>query len=326
MKIDNIKILNFRSIKNTSFECSNFNIFVGQNNTGKTNFFEAIQWLFNGTPKSIDIEDLKYKSESSNTIEVEITFSNALQGAESMRNEANKTKIKNLLGTSDKVTIKRSSLEPKKRIVLIGDEIKDPGTGFDKALNDFLPKFEYISTRHYFEDVAKFSNKTPVGIMLSTVLEAILESNEKYIEFKQKFKSLFEDDDSEIKIKFDALGESVRLYLEKQFSDCESVKFEVTPPSFEDLLKKFETVVNDGVETYAHEKGDGMQRALMLAIIQAYADFRKNREDIGKSFLFFIDEAELHLHPTAQRKLKTVLLELCQNQDQVFLNTHSHFY
>lgn len=119
------------------------------------------------------------------------------------------------------------------------------------------------------------------------------------------------------------MGDKVRINLEKQFPDCTKVKFEVTQPIFEDLLKNFETSVDDGVETLASEKGDGMQRALMLAIIQAYAEFRKQNEDIGKSFLFFIDEAELHLHPTAQRKLKNVLLELCEGLDQVFINTHS---
>jgi len=65
------------------------------------------------------------------------------------------------------------------------------------------------------------------------------------------------------------------------------VSFEVKSPEFDDLLKNFETRVDDGVETYAHEKGDGMQRALMLAIIQAYAGHRKQKEDAGKSFLFF---------------------------------------
>jgi len=64
----------------------------------------------------------------------------------------------------------------------------------------------------------------------------------------------------------------------------------------------------------------------MLAIIQAYADYRKGREDAGKSFLFFIDEAELHLHPTAQRKLKEVLLTLSADLDQVFINTHSSVF
>jgi vacuolar-type H+-ATPase subunit D/Vma8 len=92
------------------------------------------------------------------------------------------------------------------------------------------------------------------------------------------------------------------------------------------LLKNFETSINDGVETLAEEKGDGMQRALMLAIIQAYADFRKENEDKNKSFLFFIDEAELHLHPTAQRNLKEVLHTLSQKMDQVFINTHSSVF
>jgi putative ATP-dependent endonuclease of the OLD family len=40
----------------------------------------------------------------------------------------------------------------------------------------------------------------------------------------------------------------------------------------------------------------------------------------------FIDEAELHLHPTAQRKLKTVLLDLAAQTDQVFINTHSSVF
>jgi putative ATP-dependent endonuclease of the OLD family len=114
--------------------------------------------------------------------------------------------------------------------------------------------------------------------------------------------------------------------LEKQFPDTTKVKFEVSAPAFDDLLKNFETTVDDGVETLAEEKGDGMQRALMLAIIQAYADFRKLNDDLGKSFLFFIDEAELHLHPTAQRKLKNVLHTLSQSTDQVFINTHSSVF
>src|SRR5690606_16612349 len=54
--------------------------------------------------------------------------------------------------------------------------------------------------------------------------------------------------------------------------------------------------------------------------------YRKGREDAGKSFLFFIDEAELHLHPTAQRKLKDVLLTLSADLDQVFINTHSSVF
>lgn len=327
MKISQIKIENFRSIESSEFNCSSFNIFVGQNNTGKTNFFEAVEWFYNGTPKGVSIDDLKFKRKQEREILVEVEFIGAQHGAENMKNEANKTKMQGVLDGSDVIVVRRVSSEAKKRVVEVNGAVIDKlPTGFDKAFNDFLPKFEYINTKQYFDAVAKYSARTPVGIMLSSVLETILEDNKQYAEFKEKFEALFDDDGSQVKVEFDRLGKAVKVHLEKQFSDCTNVKFEVSSPAFEDLLKNFETTVDDGVETYAHEKGDGMQRALMLAIIQAYADFRKERDDAGKSFLFFIDEAELHLHPTAQRKLKTVLLELCEDLDQVFLNTHSSVF
>jgi len=45
MKISNIRIENFRSIEATTFDPTDFNICVGQNNCGKTNFFEAIDFF-----------------------------------------------------------------------------------------------------------------------------------------------------------------------------------------------------------------------------------------------------------------------------------------
>lgn len=326
MKISRIKIENFRSIKQTEFATTDFNIFVGQNNCGKTNFFEAIEFFFNGLGRGGYIDELRFKRNPQNEILVEVEFTGALHGASQMQNPANKTKIENALNGSDTVIFKRTSLTPAKRKMFVNGAEVQPGTGFDAALNDFLPRFEYISTKQYYDSVAKYSKTTPIGIMLSGVLSTILQTNQQYQEFQSKFAELFEDDNSQIKEQFEAIGNKVKIHLEKQFPDTTKVKFEVSAPIFDDLLKSFSTSIDDGVETSAEEKGDGMQRALMLAIIQAYADFRKQNDDIGKSFLFFIDEAELHLHPTAQRNLKNVLHALSQDTDQVFINTHSSVF
>lgn len=326
MKIKSIEIKNFRSIKDAIIEMSDFNILVGQNNCGKTNFFEAVDFFYNGVPKKIDINSLKFKHDTSFEIEVSIKFSDCQEGASKMKNEKNKASILKAIGDSDEITITRSSLNLKKRTVFVNGAEVSPGTGFDTALNDFLPKFEYVNTKQYYDSVAKYASTTPMGIMLSGVLSEIVASNQKYKEFQEKFNELFSDDQSEIKVEFDKVGQRVKAYLEKQFPDCTKVNFEVTIPAFDDLLKNFNTSVDDGVETDAEEKGDGMQRALMLAIIQAYSDFRKQNDDSGKSFLFFIDEAELHLHPSAQRKLKDVLLTLSKDNDQVFINTHSSVF
>lgn len=326
MKIKRIKIENFRSIEAAEFSTSDFNIFVGQNNCGKTNFFEAIEFFFNGLGRGANINELKFRRDSEREILVEIEFEGALDGAAKMQHAANKSKIENALNGSDSVILRRLSSTVNKRKMFIGGNEVQPGTGFDAALNDFLPKFEYISTKQYYDAVAKYSKTTPIGVMLSGVLNVILQGNQQYQEFQDKFSELFEDDGSEIKKQFEAIGNKVKIHLEKQFPDTTKVKFEVTAPAFDDLLKSFSTSIDDGIETSAEEKGDGMQRALMLAIIQAYADFRKQGDDTGKSFLFFIDEAELHLHPTAQRNLKNVLHTLSQDTDQVFINTHSSVF
>lgn len=47
----------------------------------------------------------------------------------------------------------------------------------------------------------------------------------------------FPDDQSEIKVEFDKVGQKVKAYLEKQFPDCTKVNFEVTIPAFDDLQK-----------------------------------------------------------------------------------------
>jgi predicted ATP-dependent endonuclease of OLD family len=326
MKISRIKIENFRSIRHTEFNTTYFNIFVGQNNCGKTNFFEALEFFFNGLGKGITIDELRYKRDSQSEILVEIEFTGALEGASKMQNEKNKITIQNKLNGSDTVVFTRDSKDVKKRRMYVNGTEVQPGTGFDTALNDFLPKFEYISTKQYYDSVAKYAPKTPIGIMLSGVLSTILQSNQQYQDFQTKFSELFESDTSQIKTEFETIGNQVKIHLEKQFPDTTKVKFEVSAPAFDDLLKNFSTAIDDGVETSAGEKGDGMQRALMLAIIQAYSDFRKQNEDIGKSFLFFIDEAELHLHPTAQRNLKNVLHSLSQDTDLVFINTHSSVF
>lgn len=324
MKIKRISIENFRSIKQANISVSDFNIFVGQNNCGKTNLFEALEFFFNGYKG--DIRELIFKRSSDLEMSVEIEFSDIQDGLSKMQNEKNKTTLSSKLGDADTACIRRSSKDIKKRKLYISGNEVVPGTGFDAALNDFLPKFEYITTKQYYDSVAKYSKTTPIGAMLSNVLAAILQTNQQYKEFQEKFSALFESDDSEIKTEFDRIGNNVKAYLEKQFPDTSKVRFEVTQPAFEDLLKNFNTDIDDGIETSAEEKGDGMQRALMLSIIQAYSDFRKQNEDAGKSFLFFIDEAELHLHPKAQRQLKEVLYDLSKDTDQVFINTHSSVF
>lgn len=323
MRITKIIIENFRSIEHAVVGANRFNVLAGQNNHGKTNLFEAIEWFYNG---SGNIEDIRFKHEHGREVMVELEYSDIQAGIEAVINEGTRAKFAKFAEGRDVLRVKRSSSEASKR--LLWDEGKDEWTqknfaGFDKAFNDCVPRLQYISTRTSLSEVSKWGKKTPIGEMLSGVLSAILEKSQSYREFKNKFDELFTHDQSEVRQELDRLAGKVKDHLGRQFPECSKVGFGVKPPLFDELLKSFETSIDDGIETSAEEKGDGMQRALMLAILKTYSDYRRESDELGKRFLFLIDEAELHLHPTAQRQLKLALMDLVKNGDQVFINTHS---
>lgn len=318
MKISRIRIENFRSLKGVEVDVTRFSIFVGQNNHGKTNLFEAIEWFY--TAKSSP-DDYHFNRDTGNRIFVELTFDEVVESdIEKLATEANKTKIRDILGDSKSFSVQKSSADHKRKYVVDGVDKGNP-SGLDTAINEFLPKLEYVNTRIRLDDVSKYKDKNPIGLMLSGVLTAIVENSQEYLDFKEKFAKLFDSADSEVRKELDRLGAQVEVYLQKQFPDGTKVKFGVNPPQFGDLLKSFETSVDDGIETKAEDKGDGMQRAIMLSIIQAFADYRKAQSG-GGTFLFMIDEAELHLHPSAQRALKRALMDISMT-DQVLVNTHS---
>lgn len=325
MKIVNIKIQNFKSIQTTNVDLSDFNVNVGQNNHGKSNFFEAIRWFFGGFNKGEGLKNIQcVSSDTTEPVIVEITFN----GFQEKLDKSESPKVKTLiamLGDSDTIVIRRSSNsdEGKKR------ELLNPKTklwenpiGTDNAWGEFLPIFEYVKTQLSLEDIDTYKTTSPIGHMLTGLLQVIIEKDPEYAKFREQFDKLFKDDSSQVRIELNKLGGEVSVFLQKQFPDGTTVKFNVENPQFDELLKNFQTVVNDGVETTAAEKGDGMQRAIMLAIIQTYADYRR-KESLSNNFIFLIDEAELHLHPSGQRALKTALLDITLQGDQVLINTHS---
>jgi putative ATP-dependent endonuclease of OLD family len=217
--------------------------------------------------------------EVNNKISVEIYFDDVVEtDIEKLKTDAHKTKIKTLLDSKTSFSVIKTSVDHKRKYFVEHEDKGNP-SGLDTAINEFLPKLEYVNTKIRLDDVSKFKDRNPIGIMLSGVLTAIIENSQDYIDFKNQFSKLFDSDSSEVRQELDKLGTKVEVYLQKQFPNGTKVKFGVNPPNFNDLLKSFDTTVDDGIETKAEDKGDGMQRAIMLSIIQAFADYRK--EQIG---------------------------------------------
>ena len=320
MKITRIEVENFRSIKKYDFEIYDFNIFVGQNNHGKTNLFEAMDWFNSGKTESSNY----HKHDKNLVIKVRIHYKNVKKAVDALENEAYKNAIKGVLGDHDEFIMEKTSVDDKRVMIVDGADVGNP-RGFDPALNYFLPKIEYVTTKIRLSDVSGYKAKSPIAEMLSGVLSDVIKNDPKYKDFLKLFDELFNSAGSIFRNSVDNLEEKVEFYLQKQFAEETTVDFKIQDPKLEDMLKGFETEVDDGIKTKAENKGDGMQRAIMLAIIQAYADYRKEN-GIARNFVFLIDEAELHLHPSAQRSLKKALREIVNNGGQVFINTHSSIF
>jgi putative ATP-dependent endonuclease of the OLD family len=77
MRIGKIRIENFRSIKSADIQSSEFNIFVGQNNHGKTNLFEALDWFHTGAG---DPDQIVYERDRSKDFLVELESWQSRQG------------------------------------------------------------------------------------------------------------------------------------------------------------------------------------------------------------------------------------------------------
>jgi len=128
--------------------------------------------------------------------------------------------------------------------------------------------------------------------------------------------------------------------LQKELDNWDTtIDVEITPPDLDDIFKVGTNVwVNDGIRTDITRKGQGLQRAMIFALVRSLAIItRKEREaelteeepieaplrKASKSTYFILEEPELYLHPQAQRELFESLLELSRGENQVVLCTHS---
>jgi hypothetical protein len=225
MIIKHIKVENFRSIESVSLDLEIFNIQVGQNNHGKTNYFESIRWFFNGYLTKESKANIQRK-DAAGDIVVEITFSGLQDAIENMSNAAKKTALQKIFANNeDEIVIRRSTAvdDGKKRQLLKPDGQWHDPIGVDKTWGDLLPKLEYVDTQVRANEINGYTKKSPITEMLSGILGTIIEEDPNYRDFTQKFRELFGSDDSQIKAELDSLGNKIKVYLQKQFPDGTSV-------------------------------------------------------------------------------------------------------
>lgn len=86
MKIQSVRIKNFRTLKDTTIPFDSVTTFIGPNGAGKSTVLRALDWYFNGKPGSLTEKDCSFGA-SDEDIEVQVTFAEL---TEKDRNELGK--------------------------------------------------------------------------------------------------------------------------------------------------------------------------------------------------------------------------------------------
>lgn len=73
MKIQTVRIKNFRTLKDVTIPFDSVTTFIGPNGAGKSTVLRALDWFFNGKPGSLTDKDCSF-GVSTESIEVRVTF------------------------------------------------------------------------------------------------------------------------------------------------------------------------------------------------------------------------------------------------------------
>lgn len=319
MHISKLVLKNFKSFedKHVMTFTPGINFFVGNNNSGKTTIFKAVEFLRNGKYEDGLITSGKRDCECS----VEITFSGndipeivmekAIKKYQDFVFEEN--------GTHN-IRIRRSTENIKNVYTWNNNEQKfENPTGVGTTITAlFDAQFVYSDIKN--EDYQDFGKTKVVGKLINAITTDF-QTSPSYQKFCDAYKETFGNESKLFSI-LSSTSKKIQSVMTEQYGETE-VEFKFGLLEMENFFKNGSILLTDnGVTTEVSNKGTGMQRALAMSIIQVYSEIT-NAEN-SKQLFFFVDEPETFLHPLAQDKLIEAFEKISKNS-QVFITTHSPY-
>ena len=342
MRIGQVKISNFRSIRELEFEAQPQTVIIGPNNHGKSNILRALEFALSPKHKPSEEDFFRRGDSIEKGMFVELTFTQ-------LTDQERKTFEKYLLdGVGQSIRIRKiarindnGKIETSYHGYVMEKDSSTPileeGNllGTKNVAAGILPDFYLIPAIKDVTSELKIKTTTTLGKLLNLLAEEMVKKDPSFEEAKKRLQEVAE------KLTLGGSSsplERVRKSLAEELSSWDvDVLIEIDAPSVEKLLESgFDIKLDDGIITSAERKGHGLQRALFFALIRAWAKASKqvgahteatNPRRKSDTTVFAVEEPELYLHPQAQKKLANLLRDIAQRENhQVFLTTHSpHF-
>jgi len=354
MKIKKIKISGFRSINNPiEIDLPQICALIGANNTGKSNILTAIykvlgrDWVTVNNFDEIDV----YRKLYDKDIEIEIEFSEPLEYYQYVNvmpilipkikfkytrykigeNKGQRRLEKSCLDYNDRPIYMykkkpQKNEEPQYQQLttipqVLQENIPLIYIGADRNLKNQLPNARYSLLATLMKDIDNdFSN--PENKM------SIVNSNSNIIEIARikRFDSCITEAIKALQTKeFLGLERSIKnnaLNLLGFDPEIDSNKLDIffNPLTSLDFYKSLEIWVKEnGFSINATELGGGFQNALVIAILKAFEERKK------QGAIFLIEEPEMYLHPQMQRSLYRTIRKIGENNQVIYITHSSNF-
>jgi len=293
MRIRNVRIKNFRALRELSIDFSKMTVIIGENDCGKTSVMLALQAFFEG--KKLTDEANYFKKGTSRAVEIEVAF----------HEFGEKFDDYGLTGC-DKAVVRRTFEFNEKPVteIQVGGEWKKVRSKF----NDLLPDFVLVPAGRNLDSEGKMTTTSLFGQLFQPLIRNVVDK-----EGAQAANDLRE------KIRFGVAQRVTDLQgaLREQLNNSElELKHDIEVDPLKGINIPIE-MSDERVEGIPLEnRGAGVQNSFILALFRIYAKYET------QDFVFAIEEPENNLHPRAQREMRWAMEDFSR-KSQVICTTHS---
>jgi predicted ATP-dependent endonuclease of OLD family len=204
----------------------------------------------------------------------------------------------------------------------------------DAALQQAIPQAQIIPAVRSASEDGKPGAKTSFGLILSKIILPAVQTSQEYLSLMAAVENLQTKLAAEGEQQIKKVGEVTKLISERLSSTIDAkVLLTMETPNAEKFIGANTGIaLDDGTKTSIELQGNGLQRALIFALMEVLAAQNAQITDDAnvllhsRSTIILFEEPELFLHPHIMRRLKAALHAISMKLDwQVIVTTHSPF-
>jgi len=340
MKISEVTLHNFRSIKQQIFKIYDYSLLIGANNSGKTNVIDAFRIFYEKDLKfTYDRDFPKFDTndeESWIEIEFHLTNNESINLKDKYNQNDNVLKVRKYLKSAeaDKVKSNQSNIYGYEKGNLSSNLFYGAKNISEAKLGDVI----YIPEVTKIDEYTKLSGPSAFRSLLQFVVKKVIKNSLSFESLSKSFidfNEIFREEASKEGLSLQNLINDINAEI-RDWDVTFGVKINQIKP---------EEIIKNLISHYFEDKylkdqildsssfGQGLQRHFIYTLIKLSAKYKEiptkkdKKEFTPELTLILFEEPEAFLHPAQQEILNLSLKEISSTENQqVLISSHSPYF